>query len=613
MAFQYTRSRTKLSGKFWLFQFGLSKEELLQGKPDPGIENKWYETGIPRTAQRIKVFVPCPWNLFLNRKNFEHFGTGWYQTSFFAPHDWGTGDGKRITLVFNGSNYITKVWINGKFVGEHEGGFTQFWFDIHDFLNYGGHNLMVIQIDNAYGEGRLPWFTVPEYMNYGGIHRAVYIKATPSVSIEDYKLANRVVFTEPVGKGTSNAKAFVKVNLHVKDYRNYPLPFEGVVVIVVTTQTFYKSVEIPIEIHDQDDIFLEKEIEIENPVFWELNQPHLYSFEFILLDEYRNRLDNETARWGIKDFSVLNGKFYLNNKQIILTGVNRHEDHPETGNSIPKRIMYDDLNIMKEANINCFRICRYPNDEGLLELADEMGFLVFEDFPIQGLTAKEFKNPKMLINAQRQSWEMIHRDKNHTCIIGWVHLNDCDTTCPEAVEFVKELYEIGKEIDPTRLHLYISNNPKTDLCLKYSDIIALGNISSLEKRRFSDTLRFAEELNEFRDLQQQKPDLKDKLIMIAEFGISAVANYKSFEHAYWSENLQMEHLKQSISVMRSRPWIAGGFISYFHDYRCSPVIDYTKRPLEYENSGILDKHRNPKLAYFVVEELFELWQSDAEK
>jgi len=591
----------------------LNKEEIAKGKPDPGIENKWYEKGIPRSASRLKVFVPTPWNLYMNRKRFEHFGTGWYQTSFYAPHDWGTGDGKRITMVFNGCNYLTRVWINGKLIGEHEGGFTQFWFDIHEFLIFGSRNLLVIQVDNQYGEHRLPWFAVPEFMNYGGIHRAVYIKATPSVTIEDFKLTNKVTFKEPIGKGIKDAKVSVLVNLLIKDYRNFPLPFDGFAIIVIRSSTFYKSVEIPVSIHDRDDVFISQEIEIENPMFWDLENSYLYTFEFILLDDYRNRLDNETTRWGIKDFSIHNGKFYLNNQHIILTGVNRHEDHPETGNSIPKRIMHDDLNIMKEANINCLRICRYPNDEGILDLADEMGFLVFQDFPIQGFTEKEFKDPKYLINAQKQSWEMIHRDKNHTCVVGWIHMAECDTSCDASVDFIKELYEIGKDIDPSRFHIYITNDPVNDKCLEYTDFIALGNISSLEKQRFSDAVKFAEILDEFKVAIMKNEKLKDKLVMIAEFGISAIANYKSFEHAYWSENLQVEHMKQSISVMRSRSWIAGGLISYFQDYRCTPEIDYTRRPLEYENSGILDKHRSPKLVYFTVEDMFRIWQGDVEQ
>jgi len=87
---------------------------------------------------------------------------------------WGSSQ-KKVTLGFNGSNYKTTVWLNGKKVGIHEGGYTKFWFEINKFVKFGTDNKMIIQVDNRYMENRLPWFYPVEWMNYGGIHKFVFM------------------------------------------------------------------------------------------------------------------------------------------------------------------------------------------------------------------------------------------------------------------------------------------------------------------------------------------------------------------------------------------------------------------------------------------------------
>ena len=188
--------RIQLSDTFWKFRFGIHTDEE---KEDPGLQEgeEWFY-GIPENEDLLKVYVPSTWSYYLNRKDFYHFGTGWYETSFFVPTKWGAGDGKRVTLVFNGANYKSTIWINGKQVGFHEGGYTKFWFDITSFVNFGKDNQLVVQVDNRYMKDRIPWFTPPDWMNYGGIARPVYLKLTSKVCIDDFKITNYIEFDKSI-------------------------------------------------------------------------------------------------------------------------------------------------------------------------------------------------------------------------------------------------------------------------------------------------------------------------------------------------------------------------------------------------------------------------------
>src|SRR6056297_2288976 len=149
MSIMVLAKRIDLSNKFFEFRYGLRQGDSGE---DPGIRDEWYKHGLPRTDDNgktdiLKVYVPSAWSYYQNRSKFNFFGSGWFQTRIYLPERWGTGDGKKVIIVFNGSNYKTTLWINGVKVGYHEGGFTKFWFNIGNFVKYGKDNLVVIRVD----------------------------------------------------------------------------------------------------------------------------------------------------------------------------------------------------------------------------------------------------------------------------------------------------------------------------------------------------------------------------------------------------------------------------------------------------------------------------------
>jgi beta-glucuronidase len=599
--------RIFLSNKFWRFRFGLQQSDKHE---DPGIVERWYESQIPSSEQKLKVYVPSTWSYYQNQKNFYHFGTGWYETSFYLPEAWGSGDGKKITLVFNGSNYKTTVWLNGKNVGFHEGGYSKFWFEINEFVKFGADNLLVIQVDNRYMEGRLPWFQSPDWMNYGGIYRSVYLKLTSQVNIDDFKITNTIAFDTLTKdeEGNDHASSIVNIRNYIKNTSLYQKSFEGSLIISIRNSHFIDSTEIPIKFGKNAHEIVEANIKIDNAYLWSPDHPYLYNLTFQLLDKNRRELDRENYRWGIRIFEIKVDKFFLNNEPIVLRGINRHEDHPEVGSSMSPRLIYNDLNIMKEAHINCIRTAHYPPYEALLEMADEMGFIILEEIPICGLNINQYTD-QYLINAQQQLWEMIHRDKNHPSVIAWVISNECDTNSSQGRDFMKKLLEVSRELDPFRFHSLVTHKPFMDNTMDLVDFVCVniyvGWYNQYETKP-EDVSKILDNIKDRIDNDEEVGGTKP--LVISEFGAGAIAGFKSFAQAHWSENYQYKFLETYIKIMIEKGYVAGSFIWHFQDFRCSPFKDFQHRPKEYNNKGIVDMHRNPKISYYKVAEMYKKWK-----
>lgn len=600
--------RISLSDNFWLFHYGIHTDEEME---DPGIKNQWFN-GLPEDEERLKVYVPSTWSYYHNRNDFYHFGTGWYETSFFVPYKWGTSDGKKVEIVFNGANYRTTVWVNGKKVGFHEGGYTKFWFNLTKFLKFGSDNKLVIQVDNRYMKKRIPWFNPPDWMNYGGIARPVYLKLTSQVCIDDYKVTNEIEFEDPIGTGSQVKSAKIQVRFNIKDFRPMHHRFDGILLMTIKQPHSEKTLETIVQLFEKKEDFIDCDMEVSDPHLWSPKDPYLYDIRFQLIDKKdRRELDREDIRWGLRDFKIYNENFYLNNRKIILRGINRHEDHPDVGSSMNPRLIYNDLNILKECNINCIRTSHYPPYESTIELADEMGFLIIEEVPIYRLGLEQY-NSDYLMNAHQQLWEMIHRDKNHCSVIAWVNACECDLNSKESIAFMRNLLEMSRDLDPFRYHTIVLDQPLKEIEKVYSlvDFIC-GNLSIGWYNRYDVLPENAEStLDEIYAKIKAFPTKKP--LMISEFGAGAISGFKSFANAHWSENYQYDALRNYIKLFIKKGYVAGSCVWYFQDFRCSPYGSFLDHPKEYNNKGIVDMHRNPKIAFYIVQRMYRIWEEIVE-
>ncbi len=566
------RSRMDLSG-LWI------ASEDRAGK---GEEEGWYR-GLPHPARRL--YVPSPWNG--QAPELEgYMGIMWYEKSFHVPSDWKQ---KVAWIWFEGVNYKCKVWINGSYLGAHEGGFTSFKFRIDKWLRFGDVNKVVVKVDNTLtpecippGEGMNR--TYFDFFHYGGIIRPVYLEATSRTFINDL-----TIYAEPEGN-MGFFKALIEV---VNELRK---PFKLVLeVLDYDTRDVIHRVEAKGDRRSRQDFMFEEEIKgIE---VWDIDHPKLYLAKLSLISEEGDVLDVYEDHFGFRRVEIKNGKILLNGKPIFLLGFGRHEDFPITGKTMPGAVLVRDFNLMKGVRANSFRTSHYPYSRLHLDLADLNGFLVILETPAVGLKHRHFKDKRYLEKLKVMVREMIAEHKNRPSVIAYSMANEPESDIDEAHEFFKELYNFIKEIDPTRPITFVSNRHLMDKALDVVDFICLNVYFGWYSHHGDIEAGVKEALGIIQRIHEKYPS---KPIMISEVGAGAVPGYHHDPPVMWSEEYQAEMLSRYLEELSKKEYVVGIHIWNFADFR-TPQSHYR---VILNHKGIFTWIRQPKLAARVIKEKF---------
>lgn len=562
-----------------------------------------------QTRQWKKCVVPSVTNLH-DSSLFRFFGKVFYKVSFKTPF---YTENHILTLKFLGANYKTSIWLNGKFIGEHENGYTEFSFDIEDVLNSPSStddNLLLVLVDNSWGhENWLPWTCKPDWFNYNGIHRSVKLVIKPRVRIADFNIRSSIVFPDDEGGSPSELTLLARVVLENRTGEGFPCAISVDLVDHASMQHIASTVEMvtvnATSMFEQD---IAMSLDPASITLWSPDSPVLYRITFHLLDGEGNKVDERSWKWGFRKFETREDKFYLNNRRIFLRGTNRHEDHPDFGLALPNQLRYQDLVKIKNANINCFRGAHHPPDKVVLDYCDELGLLFIEEIPAYSLDAKRMADPEILTTAERYFDEMHDRDKNHTCLIAWSMSNECATETIEGRKFHEVLYAHARKVDGgDRLVIHVSNRGVMDRCHELSDFITMNlylGWYSGTKEMFMNEVNLVHEINvdEDREFGAIKP------IVLTEFGAEGLRGYRSWDGAKWSEDYQAEFLRYYIEECMQHEFIGGTWTWMFSDTR----VDLPDRPdgraRSYNNKGMVDEFRSPKLAYATIRDLYTKWK-----
>ncbi|HME54184.1 MAG TPA: glycoside hydrolase family 2 TIM barrel-domain containing protein [Candidatus Lokiarchaeia archaeon] len=560
-----------------------------------------------KTKKWKKLMIPSVVNL-QDPSLFRFFGKVFYKVSFKTPF---FAENHVVTLKFLGANYKSCVFLNGKYLGEHENGYTEFSFDVDEILNPPSsldENLLLVVVDNAWGhDDWLPWTKNVDWFNYNGIHRPVKLVVKPRVRIADYELRSTIEFSD--GDLPSSLSLLTRAILENRTGDGFPGALSVDVVDPVSNEHVASTMEM-LTVDAGSKFEQNNAINLDPALItlWSPDTPVLYHVTFRFFDGGGNKVDERTCKWGFRKFEVREDKFFLNNKGIFLRGTNRHEDHPDFGLALPDQLRYQDLVKMKHANINCFRGAHHPPGKALLDYCDELGLLFIEEIPAYSLDAKRMANPALLATAKKYFDEMHDRDKNHACLIAWSMSNECDTGSVEGRKFHEVLYAHARDVDGgARLVIHVSNRGVMDHCHDLSDFITMNlylGWYSGTKESFMDQVNLVHEINidEDREFGAIKP------IVLTEFGAEGLRGYRSWDAAKWSEDYQAEFLRYYIETCMQHDFIGGTWTWMFSDTR----VDLPDRPdgraRSYNNKGMVDEFRTPKLAYDVIRELYGKWK-----
>ncbi|MCD6095079.1 MAG: beta galactosidase jelly roll domain-containing protein [Thermoprotei archaeon] len=540
--------------------------------------NSRFNTLTPRTPENIKrleselarlppfkswekTHVPSCNNV-RGSKHEGYQGVTWYVKFFVAPK---TFQGKFVRLIFQGVNYFADVWLNGHYLGYHEGGFTPFIFNVTNLLNYGSNNTLIVRVDN------IPWestkaivpYKVCDWWNYGGIYRDVYLEALSPVYIaradvipfknNDLWNLNLTLVLHNTQKQRVNANISVSV---------YPV---GVLKDEISKRFLEEVVSLkgePLIATNLTITISPRSVEVIRVPFkglkvmeWTPETPYLYVLHVSLKSPLG--ADELNVQFGFREVKVSDGQLLLNGKHLFLKGLNRHEDYPGKGRALDFEDILRDLKFIKDMRANWVRTAHYPNHPMTYVLADRLGLLIWEEIPVYWFDGEAFKIQMSRGIAKQMLLEMVFRDYNRPSIIIWSLANECGSY-EERIEYLKEQAYLARLVDPTRLLAEaIVWNPNDDTWLKAGlDLLAVnayfgvfyGNVKDLGPN--------------LDKLHSKYPEVP---ILITEFGL-------------WSgggvgEERQADYFRKTWSQLKQRGYLAGVCWWAAFDYDSMRVFD----------------------------------------
>lgn len=573
-----TRQVIELNG---IWEFKLDKGN--------GFEEKWFEKKLQDT---ISMPVPASFNDLVESAQLrDHVGWVWYEREFAVQEKLLS---ERIVLRFGSATHTAKVYVNGKLVVEHKGGFTPFEAEINDFVKV-GKNRLTVAVNNIVDESTLPVGSYSEaivegigkvvknrpsfdFFNYAGIHRPVKLYTTPKTFIKDVAIVTD--FTETVGvvKYEVEVNGSSKVKVVVLDQEGQEIAANAGAV---------------------------GEINIENVKLWEPLKAYLYTLRVELVEDEKT-VDVYEQPFGVRTVEVVGGKFLINKKPFYFKGFGKHEDSNIHGRGFDEAVNVKDFSLMKWMGANSFRTSHYPYSEEIMRLADREGIVVIDEVPAVGLHLN-FMAVAFGIGKKRDTWkelktfehhkdvirELVSRDKNNPSVVMWCLANEAATEEDGAYEYFKPLYDLTKKLDPQKRPVTIvyekMSSPQAAKVSDFIDVLALnryygwyiegGNLTAAKA-----LLR--EELTEWVNKYPDKP------IMFTEYGADTVAGFHDAVPVMFTEEYQVEYYKANNEVVDEFPNFIGEQAWNFADFATSQGV----MRVQGNKKGIFTRDRKPKLA-----------------
>jgi beta-glucuronidase len=508
-------------------------------------------TDFPAGAWQT-VNVPGCWNE--QQPDLMHYeGCALYVKEFDGP-----ASGPRYLLYVGAANYEATLWLNGVFIGRHEGGFAPFSIDVTSHLQ--PRNVLAIVVDNRREADRLPALWC-DWFNYGGISRSVCLVEVPQSHI-------RRIFL-PLLPGTD----FRRLRL---DVETTAAEGEQVTLTVPALRVTERAA-----VDGQGMASLEFAAE---PRLWSPEEPHLYEFEVAL--ESGDRLEDSV---GFREVRVEGDRLLLNGRPVFLRGICSHEEFPGRGRAAREKDTRQMLEAARDLGCNFLRLAHYPHHENAAHLADKMGLLLWEELPVYWHV--DFANPAVLAGARNQLRELILRDRNRASVIIWSIANETPWTS-ERLSFLTELAACAHQLDSTRPVSAALLPLPDDPLLPHVDVVALN-----------------EYFGWYYGQAEQVQDLLKKLapcgkpMLVSEFGADCVAGLHGAADEIRTEEFQADFYRRQFAGILEFPSVVGTSPWVLYDFRTP--LRQNKYQRGYNRKGLIgEDHRTRKMAFETVRQIY---------
>jgi len=513
--------------------------------------------------------VPGDWNTQRDSLLF-YEGSVWYKRSF----DYAKSPKTRLFLHFGAANYHADVYLNGEELGQHEGGFTPFDFEITDRVR-AQNNFLVLRVNNRRLKEQVPTLYT-DWWNYGGITRPVTLVEVPETFVQDYLVQ--------LAKGsTSQIRGWVQLNgPQLQQTVKVRIPEAR---LTTTVQT---------DSHGRAEFSLSGDLTL-----WSPENPKLYTVEIV------GDPDHVTERIGFRSIEVRGTDILLNGKSTFLRGISIHEEAPGR----PGRAWNDDdartlLGWAKELGCNFVRLAHYPHNESMLRMADQMGVLVWSEVPVYW--TMQWENAQTLHNAENQLREMIARDHNRAALIIYSVANE--TPISDARNrFLRQLIQEAHSADSTRLvSAALQDHEVPDrsrLTIQIEDPIA-GDLDVLGNNEYIGWYtRRPEEADSIDWISEY-----DKPLIMSEFGGDALFGDHGGVHTRWTEEYQENLYQHQLVMLKRIPFLRGMSPWILKDFR-SPRRVLPRIEDYFNRKGLVSDHGEKKKAFFILQKFYGELQS----
>ncbi|MBO9566719.1 MAG: beta-glucuronidase [Niastella sp.] len=573
------RKTTSLNGKWQYIVdpyetgfYDYRYKERREGDPEA-----YWNTDVPRNKGERKehgyidkytLQVPGDWNS--QRAKFLYYeGTVWYKKSFDFKR---ASPGGKVYLWFGAVNYKADVYLNGKKLGAHKGGFTPFNFEVPDSLLKATGNFLVVKVDNKRYAQEIPTLNT-DWWNYGGITRDVNLVELPAAHILNYAIQlKRAAGADNDVEGwvrLSGAATGEQVTIEIPELR---------IKRSFTAQDNNAAIAFNIGTLQR----------------WSPENPKLYR---VIISTATDRTEEKI---GFRTIAVEGKKILLNGNPLFLRGISVHEEIPQQARrAYSKADAIQLLTWAKQLGCNMVRLAHYPHNEAMTRMADSLGILVWSEIPVYWTI--DFASKEVLEKATVQLHEMISRDVNRASIIIWSVGNETPVS-EVRTTFMRTLLERARAKDPTRL-------VSAALEVKHDNANNLHTIDD-PLGNYTDIVAFNEYLGWYNGTPEYCRSAKwiityDKPFFISETGAEALGGYHVDNRTMWSEEYQAWYYEEQLSMLEHMPPGFSGISPWLlADFR-SPRRNNPRFQDGWNNKGLIDQQGRKKKAFYLVNNYYK--------
>lgn len=546
-----------------------------------------------------KVNLPHTWNA----KDIEddepgyYRGTGWYKKTIAIPASWG---GKDVYIYFEGASQTAEVFLNGKSVGNHIGGYNFFSFPISDFIK-SGDNELTVKVNNANNEDIPPLSA--DFTFFGGIYRDVYLIAVNKIHFNMDDHASKGVFISTPIVSANSASVNIKGSFVNASNSNAFLVIRSQIFDAKGAQIAEKSSTVKSS-KDQKIDFIQQFEKITQPNLWSPESPYLYRVITQITDKKTGDLLDEVSNpLGFRWFSFDADKgFFLNGKSVKLIGASRHQDFKGLGNALPDALHIRDVQLLKDMGANFLRIAHYPQDPEILEACDRLGILASVETPIVNAITE---TQAFAENCKMMQLEMIKQNYNHPSLIIWAYMNEVllrpryekgsdqqEKYFKAIAKLAQELNDLTKKEDPSR-YTMIPNHGSFDL-YKRVGLTQIPDVVgwNLYQGWYSGNLDgFAKYLD------NHHKELPNKPMIVTEYGADADPRINNPNPVRFDKSQEYSNLYHQVylKAMLDRSFVAGGILWNLSDFNSEQRSDTNPHT---NNKGINTTDRQHKDQYY---------------